>query len=83
MNPFNNIAVYVQNERLYEKITEAAIEWDVLTDDGKNANEDNLMTVLFGHDLDAIWTDYLINKNEDGFDPKALKEVLENWAYSH
>jgi hypothetical protein len=81
MNFFNEMANIVSDTNLYDKLTEAAIMWDMLTDDGKNISDDNLLLVLISNNLDYLATEYLVHKDGDSFDWDGFKKEMKDWAF--
>lgn len=79
-NPFYDASILVSNERLSDKLMEAAVMWDWLTDSGKNASDADVYSIISGYGFEDILVKYEIyRKKENEFDYGALKQAVDDW----
>ena len=82
MNPFENAIYLTLDEKISDNLLNASIQWNIMTDDGKNQDDVSLYSVLIANDLEDIIPLYEIYRKSNNFDLNALKEALEIWIYS-
>lgn len=81
MDPFTESMYLILNENINDRLLHASIQWNIMTDDGKNQDDTALYSVLFNNHLDGVIPFYEVNKIGNGFELKALKDALETWLY--
>lgn len=83
-NPFHDAASFTFKERLSDKLIDLGYEWDIATDDGKNASDDELYALLVtNNSFEEIYYDYIAAKEGNQFDPKTLHETVERWVITN
>lgn len=82
MNPFEKAMYLTLDEKISDDLLSASIQWNIMTDNGKNPDDVSLYSVLIANDLEDIIPYYEIYRKNNEFDLAALKDALEIWIYS-
>jgi hypothetical protein len=83
MNPFEESICLTLNEKISDSLLNASIQWNIMTDDGKNPDDVSLYAVILANNLDGVIPYYEIYRKKEDFDIDALKEALETWIFSN
>ena len=83
MNPFKESICLTLNEKISDSLLNASIQWNIMTDDGKNPDDVSLYAVILANNLDGVIPYYEIYRKKEDFDIDALKEALETWIFSN